>query len=120
MHILSILNRVQLHYGFVYVSARWQEQKKCPVLEIQIWPRKNERPACSACGTAGSEYETLPVRRFEFIPLWGIAVFFMYAMRRVDCPRCGVKVVINVNYFSLSGSLIVADQAERAGSHGCC
>jgi transposase len=24
--------------------------------------------------------------------LWGIAVFFVYTMRRVDCPTCGVKV----------------------------
>ena len=26
------------------------------------------------------------------MPLWGILVFFVYAMRRVDCPTCGVKV----------------------------
>jgi transposase len=26
------------------------------------------------------------------VPLWGIAVFFVYAMRRVDCPSCGVTV----------------------------
>jgi len=26
------------------------------------------------------------------VPLWNIAVFFVYAMRRVECPRCGVKV----------------------------
>jgi transposase len=31
-------------------------------------------------------------RRFEFVPLWGIVVFFLYAMRRVDCERCGVTV----------------------------
>ena len=37
-------------------------------------------------------YDRLPARRFEFVPLWGIAVFFVYAMRRVDCPGCGVKV----------------------------
>ena len=32
------------------------------------------------------------MRRFEFIPLWGFAVMLLYAMRRVQCPRCGVKV----------------------------
>ena len=26
------------------------------------------------------------------MPLWRIAVFFVYAMRRVDCPKCGVVV----------------------------
>jgi len=34
----------------------------------------------------------LPVRRFEFIPIWGYAVMLLYAMRRVQCARCGVKV----------------------------
>jgi len=32
------------------------------------------------------------MRRFQFVPLWGIAVFFVYARRRVDCPTCGVTV----------------------------
>jgi transposase len=31
-------------------------------------------------------------RQFEFVPLWGIPVFFIYALRRVHCKRCGVKV----------------------------
>jgi transposase len=26
------------------------------------------------------------------VPLWGIVVFLVYAMRRVDCPKCGVVV----------------------------
>ena len=26
------------------------------------------------------------------MPLWQIAVYFVYAMRRVECPTCGVKV----------------------------
>ena len=45
-----------------------------------------------ACDKPGPGYNTLPVRRFEFVPLWGIAVFFLYAMRRVDCPAGCVKV----------------------------
>jgi len=62
------------------------------LLEIEIRPRKGSRPVCSGCGKAGPGYDTLTVRRFEFVPLWGIAVFFLYAMRRVDCPGCGIKV----------------------------
>lgn len=30
------------------------------------------------------------MRRFEFIPLWGIPVFFLYARRRVNCRQCGI------------------------------
>jgi transposase len=29
---------------------------------------------------------------FEFVPLWNITVFFAYALRRVNCETCGVKV----------------------------
>jgi transposase len=34
----------------------------------------------------------LAQRRFEFVPLWGIPVFFLYAPRRVNCPGCGIHV----------------------------
>ena len=34
----------------------------------------------------------LAPRHFEHVPLSGIRVFFQYAMRRVNCKRCGVKV----------------------------
>ena len=92
MRLKSILNRVQLHHGFVYGSIRLLELKKRPALEVEIRPRKNSRPVCSVCGGPGPGYDTLPTRRFEFVPLWEIAVFFLYDMRRVNCPRCGVKV----------------------------
>ena len=92
MLLKSILNRIQLHHGFVYGSIRLVEKAARLLLEIEIRPRKGCRPVCSGCGKPGPGYDTLKTRRFEFVPLWGIAVFFLYAMRRVDCPRCGVKV----------------------------
>jgi hypothetical protein len=33
-----------------------------------------------------------PTRRWLFVPLWGIAVYFFYAPRRVQCPKDGVVV----------------------------
>lgn len=92
MLLKSILNQVQLHHGFVDGSVKLQQQEKRPVLEVEIRPRKNSRPVCSVCGIPGPGYDTLPVRRFKFVPLWGIAVFFVYAMRHVECPSCGIKV----------------------------
>ena len=68
------------------------EQDKQPVLEIELRPRLNSRPICSGCGQKRPGYDTLGTRRFEHVPLWGILVFFIYTMRRVDCPKCGVKV----------------------------
>jgi transposase len=92
MLLKSILNRIHLHHGFVYATVRLVEKAARLLLEIEIRPRKGSRPVCSVCGKPGTGYDTLPIRRFEFVPLWGIAVFFLYAMRRVQCPCCGIKV----------------------------
>jgi len=92
MQIRTILNRVSKFKSFVYGPVRLVEEQAQPVLEVKILPRKGSRPICSVCGKRGATYDRLPERRFEFVPFWGILVFFVYAMRRVDCPRCGVKV----------------------------
>lgn len=92
MHIKTILNRIQKHKGFVYGNQRLLEEGDQLLLEIPIRARTGGRPVCSGCGRKGPGYDTLPARRFEFIPFWGILAYFVYAMRRVDCPRCGVKV----------------------------
>jgi len=92
MQLKTILNRVEPCKSFVYGKARWVEGASRPALEVPIHPRKNGRPICSGCHQVRPGYDQLPERRFEFVPLWGIAVYFVYAMRRVNCPTCGVKV----------------------------
>ena len=92
MQLKTILNRVEYFKSFVYGKARWVDDADRPTIEVNIEARKNGRPICSGCGQPASGYDRLPERRFEFVPLWGIAVFFVYAMRRVECPECGVKV----------------------------
>ena len=92
MLLKTILNRVEKHKSFVYVGFKLKEEEEVPELEIELRPRSNSWAICSGCGEKRSGYDTLTPRRFEFIPLWGILVFFVYAMRRVDCPQCGVKV----------------------------
>jgi transposase len=91
MQLQTILNRVQRHPSFVYRAACFREQDTGLALDVAIAARANGRPICSGCGQRRSGYDRLPARRFEFVPLWGIAVFFVYALRRVDRPRCGVK-----------------------------
>ena len=61
-------------------------------LEVPVRPRKNGKARCSGCGQPSPSYDRLKERLFRYVPLWGIAVVLVYAMRRVDCPRCGVKV----------------------------
>jgi transposase len=91
MRIQTILNRVQKFQSFVYGEARLVEDFPKPALEVELGSRANSRPICSGCGKKRPGYDVLPVRRYEFIPFWGLLVFFLYARRRVDCPSCGVK-----------------------------
>src|SRR5271154_138244 len=93
MQLQTILNRVQRHKSFLYKKAVLVEGKAGPALEVEIQPRSNSRALCSGCGQARPGYDReQKQRRFQFVPLWGMAVIFLYAMRRVNCPQCGVKV----------------------------
>jgi transposase len=92
MLLKTILNRVEHYKSFVYGKVRMLEEDGELAIEIEVEARANGRPICSGCGHPAPGYDRLTKRRFEYVPLWGIAVFFLYAMRRVDCPQCGVKV----------------------------
>jgi transposase len=91
MQLQTILNRVQRHKSFVYDTVRFREVAGRLALDVTLQHRVNSKPVCSGCQRKRSGYDRLPERRFEFVPLWGIAVFYVYALRRVDCPHCGIK-----------------------------
>ena len=88
MQLKTILNRVYRQPGFVFSKVELAGSS----LRVTLKPRKGSQPTCSVCNMKAPGYDTLEVRRFGFIPLWGLTVFFYYLMRRVNCPRCGVKV----------------------------
>jgi len=93
MRLKTILNRVQKFKSFVYEDAQWdQTWAGCLCLIVTVVARANSRPICSGCEKAGPGYDAMKPRRFEFIPVWNIPVFFEYAVRRVDCRSCGVRV----------------------------
>jgi transposase len=92
MRIQTILNQVEKFKSFVYCEASWETRDDGLVLIVEVESRKNGRAFCSGCGRPGLVYDRLEKRRFEFVPLWGILVFFAYRMRRVSCKRCGVTV----------------------------
>lgn len=92
MQVKTILNRIQKHRGFVYGTVQLEEQIAGLALTVDIAPHRRNRPRCAGCGAVGPMYDRLAPRRFEFVPLWGLRVFFLYMMRRVACPRCGVTV----------------------------
>lgn len=95
MQIKTLLNNIERHKGFVYGAAKftrhhgkWRFPQKAIVLPIEH--RKNSRPICSGCGVAGSGYDRLPERLWDYIPILGVAVYFAYSKRRIDCAACGV------------------------------
>ena len=93
MLLKSILNHVEPLKSFVYERVRLVKvDGGSSFIEVDIEPRANGRPICSGCKRKGPTYDRLRPRRFQFVPLWNLSVFFVYAMRRVQCPACGVKV----------------------------
>ena len=92
MHLESILRRLQPQPGFVYAKAEWAGNPARPSIRVHVRPRKGSRGVCSGCFKKRPGYDELGTRLFAFVPLWGLAVSLVYAMRRVDCRRCGVTV----------------------------
>lgn len=92
MRVKSILNQVEKYKDFVYERVHWQGEGKERSLVVAVRPRAHRPGRCSECSEPRPGYAWLPARQFEYVPLWGIPVYFVYALRRVPCPRCGVKV----------------------------
>ena len=90
MELITILNQCYRLSGFVYEDAEFSADKKS--IEVRIRPRRGSKAACSGCQQRSPGYDQLEERRFEFIPIWGFLVFFLYRMRRVDCRGCGIVV----------------------------
>ena len=90
MRLISLLNHCQHFPGFVYEKARLCAESGR--IEIDTRARLGSKPICSGCHKPGTAYDHLSLRRFEFIPVWGMAVLLIYRMRRVDCRDCGVLV----------------------------
>ena len=61
-------------------------------IEITVAPHGGMRARCSQCKRSAPGYDRLPERHWQFVPLWGIATWFRYAPRRVECAEHGVIV----------------------------
>lgn len=61
-------------------------------IEIIVEPHGGIPRRCSRCRQPAPGYDRLPERRWLFVPLWGIATWFCYAPRRVNCAGHGVVV----------------------------
>lgn len=84
----TLLNRLQHFVGFVYRSVRFVDTH----IEVQVAAHAQARPRCSQCARPCAGYDRLPARRWLFVPIWNVPVWFVYAPRRVCCPVHGVVV----------------------------
>jgi len=93
MLIKTILNRCHKFKSFIYGNAQFVETRNKQVIEIEIISRKNSKLIYLSCHNPAPGYDTQKEKRkFEFILIWGFPVYFIYRMRRVNCPRCGVPI----------------------------
>ena len=94
MLVKTILNRCQKFKRFVYGKVRFVTRDGRDCLAVDVEARHGSAAVCSCCHKDAPCYDhgDNTSRWFEFVPLWGFAVFLVYVMRRVECPRCGVKI----------------------------
>jgi len=113
MRIQTVLNRLWRLKDFIYGKVEWGEWEGKICLNVAIRPRRGRLPVCSGCGERGPVYDHLGQRRLRFVALWSFAMYFLYSMRRVHCPTCGVKVE-RVEWTEGKHSLTVALQWHLA------
>lgn len=102
MHLTlkTLLNHVERLEGFVYESSRIHEPvggrrrglAAAPMIDIHLRAHQRRPGKCSQCQASAPGYDRLAQRRFQFVPLWGMATYFVYAPRRLECGQCGIHV----------------------------
>ena len=79
MRIETVLNKCLKFKHFIIKKTRFSEKGDAIIFEFA--PRKNSKPICSQCKLLAPGYDTLPVRKFQFIPIWGFLIYF-------EVPSC--------------------------------
>jgi transposase len=94
LQVKTLLNAIQPFPGFVYEDIRIHRRPDGRPDHIDVTLRGHSGHArlCSGCHQPAPRYDRLKERRFLFVPLLGVVTWFLYALWRLDCPRCGVVV----------------------------
>jgi transposase len=72
------------------------------------------KPRCSGCGCRCPGYDSLGPRNWRHLDFAGVCVSLRYALRRVNCPRCGV-VVERVPWSSVTTARFTTAFEEAVG-----
>lgn len=92
MLVKTLLNQMEHFKSFIFASTKIEVIDGFKSLVIEIKPRANSKPECPVCGKHCATYDIRPARMFEYVPIWGFKVFFLYVPRRVICPTHKIKV----------------------------
>jgi transposase len=94
LQVKTILNAIQHFPGLVFHEVRLIRRRNGQPAGIQITvePHGGIPAQCSRCRRPAPGCDRLGERSWRFVPLWGLATWFCYAARRVQCPEHGVVV----------------------------
>ena len=91
MLVKTILNKVYSFSGFVYSKIRFNQSEREEIV-VTVEAAGRSKGTCSVCSKTCPGYDRLPLRRFDFIPIWNFSVIFEYHPRRVSCSDHGIVV----------------------------
>lgn len=94
MLIKTILNKIEKFKSFIYGKITLERISGTVSLIVEVKARQNAKGICPKCGKRKATYDTQPARLFEYVPVWGIPVYFKYSPRRTDCRKDGVLVEV--------------------------
>jgi transposase len=100
MQLKTLFNFIEKHTDYVYERFELDREAPRATLRVHIRHAKRSKGLCSSCGEPGPTYDTLAVRTWETVPLWGLVVLYLYAMRRISCGGCDAVVVEKVPWAS--------------------
>ena len=92
LKLKTLLNFKEHHSHFVYDDIRFAQTTTDSRIEVRVVARQGSQGICSGCNEKCPGYDHLSEREFNHVPVWGLPVVLLYAMRRVQCPRCGIIV----------------------------
>src|SRR5439155_4569113 len=92
MLVKTILNRVEKFKSFVYGQTYLEPMSGENAIIVELLDRANSKGECADCGKRCPAYDRQPARNYEYVPLWGMKVFFRYSPRRINCQEHGIHV----------------------------
>lgn len=87
MRITTFLNQILRMAGVLARGVSFESWG----IALDVAPR-HRTPRCSQCGRKVAAIHSRRVRRWRHLGLGGQRLYLRYALRKLRCPRCGIKV----------------------------